>query len=317
MRLFAWGALAAALIAFAGCNRNSGPDPSAANLAPVEQTAASAPAAAVETEPVAAAPQPPPPLPQYDQPPCPGQNYIWTPGYWDYEQAGYYWVPGAWVMAPYVDALWTPPYWDFSAGQYRFHRGYWARHIGYYGGINYGFGYNGLGFSGGYWNGSAFVYNRAVTHLDTHVVHDYYSHSVVNNTPDNRVSFHGPGGVGRAPMPAELAAAREPRTAPVPVQVQHMREAAGNRQQFATFTHGRPAVAAAPAPRREPERAAVPAPMQQRRAEPPRPEPVPGVHFGAPAGRGPEPHPAPAAHAPEPHPAPAGRPEPPRAEKKR
>lgn len=28
--------------------------------------------------------QPPPPLPEYDQPPCPGDNYIWTPGYWSY-----------------------------------------------------------------------------------------------------------------------------------------------------------------------------------------------------------------------------------------
>ncbi len=26
--------------------------------------------------------QAPPPLPQYDQPPAPQDNYIWTPGYW-------------------------------------------------------------------------------------------------------------------------------------------------------------------------------------------------------------------------------------------
>ena len=28
------------------------------------------------------APQPPPPLPEYQQPPCPEPNYLWTPGYW-------------------------------------------------------------------------------------------------------------------------------------------------------------------------------------------------------------------------------------------
>jgi hypothetical protein len=45
--------------------------------------------------------QPPPPLPVYEQPPCPGPDYVWTPGYWGYGFAGYYWVPGAWVLAPY------------------------------------------------------------------------------------------------------------------------------------------------------------------------------------------------------------------------
>jgi hypothetical protein len=27
---------------------------------------------------------------------------------------------------------------------YRFHRGYWGRHVGYYGGVNYGYGYGGI-----------------------------------------------------------------------------------------------------------------------------------------------------------------------------
>src|SRR5579859_3381669 len=47
-------------------------------------------------EPVEYATQAPPPLPEYDQPPCPGDDYIWTPGYWNYASEGYYWVPGAW-----------------------------------------------------------------------------------------------------------------------------------------------------------------------------------------------------------------------------
>ncbi len=38
----------------------------------------------------------PPALPVYDQPLCPGDGYLWTPGYWafDYDINDYYWVPG-------------------------------------------------------------------------------------------------------------------------------------------------------------------------------------------------------------------------------
>jgi hypothetical protein len=35
----------------------------------------------------------PPVLPVYVQPACPGDGYIWTPGYWAYGPDGYYWVP--------------------------------------------------------------------------------------------------------------------------------------------------------------------------------------------------------------------------------
>src|SRR5271165_1162211 len=41
----------------------------------------------------------PPELPVYEQPMCPGDGYIWTPGYWAWD-GEYYWVPGTWVMAP-------------------------------------------------------------------------------------------------------------------------------------------------------------------------------------------------------------------------
>ena len=40
-----------------------------------------------------------PELPAYEQPMCPGDGYIWTPGYWAWD-GEYYWVPGTWVMAP-------------------------------------------------------------------------------------------------------------------------------------------------------------------------------------------------------------------------
>ncbi|HZY61741.1 MAG TPA: YXWGXW repeat-containing protein [Edaphobacter sp.] len=103
----------------------------------------------------------PPPIPVYVQPPIPGDGYIWTPGYWAWNGDGYVWVDGAWVMPPYVGALWTPGYWGWGNGGYFWNAGYWGPTIGYYGGINYGFGYFGTGFYGGYWHHRRFCYNRA------------------------------------------------------------------------------------------------------------------------------------------------------------
>src|SRR5260221_8752242 len=88
----------------------------------------------------------PPALPVYAQPPCPGDGYLWTPGYWAYGPVGYYWVPGVWVMPPRASVFWTPGYWAFEGGLYGCHAGYWGPHIGFYGGINYGYGYGGGGF---------------------------------------------------------------------------------------------------------------------------------------------------------------------------
>src|ERR1700679_2249672 len=79
----------------------------------------------------------PPELPVYEQPICPGDGYIWTPGYWAWDGA-YNWVPGAWVMAPEVGYLWTPGYWGWGSGGYLFNEGYWGMSVGFYGGINYG-----------------------------------------------------------------------------------------------------------------------------------------------------------------------------------
>jgi len=107
----------------------------------------------------------PPAIPVYEQPLCPGDGYIWTPGYWAYTDDGYEWVDGAWVLAPYTGALWTPGYWGFNDGLYLWNAGYWGPTVGYYGGINYGFGYFGVGFYGGYWNHGSFFYNREYNHF--------------------------------------------------------------------------------------------------------------------------------------------------------
>ena len=91
----------------------------------------------------------PPPLPVYDQPPIPAPGYIWTPGYWAWDDVtGYYWVPGTWVLPPEPALLWTPGYWGWNDGVYAFHEGYWGPEVGFYGGVSYGFGYTGAGLSG-------------------------------------------------------------------------------------------------------------------------------------------------------------------------
>ncbi len=102
----------------------------------------------------------PPALPIYEQPICPAEGYLWTPGYWAYDDGdGYYWVPGTWVQPPQVGFLWTPGYWGWGGSAFFFHEGYWGPHIGFYGGINYGFGYGGVGYEGGRWDGGHFSYN--------------------------------------------------------------------------------------------------------------------------------------------------------------
>lgn len=182
----------------------------------------------------------PPPLPVYDQPACPGDGYMWAPGYWAYGPDGYYWVPGAWVVAPQPGLLWTPGYWGWANGVYLWHGGYWGRHVGYYGGVPYGFGYTGVGFSGGYWRGSAFFYNRAVWHVGGGV-RNIYAHPVPDRGVAVRVSFNGgPGGWNTRPTPAEMSAAHESHFQPTPRQVQFERGAAANHDFLASSNHGQP-----------------------------------------------------------------------------
>jgi chorismate mutase len=185
----------------------------------------------------------PPALPVYVQPACPIEGYIWTPGYWAYS-GGYYWVPGVWISPPRVGVLWTPGYWGWGGGVYAFHAGYWGPHVGFYGGVNYGFGYGGVGFAGGAWQGGHFAYNTAVTNVNTTVIHNtYVNNTVVNNTTvNNRASFNGgPGGTTATPTAAERAADNEPHVAPTSEQMSHEHAASMDKSNFASVNHGRPA----------------------------------------------------------------------------
>jgi hypothetical protein len=191
----------------------------------------------------------PPPLPVYEQPPIPEPGYLWTPGYWAYGPEGYFWVPGTWVMPPEPGLLWTPGYWGWSDGIFVWNQGYWAPAIGFYGGVNYGFGYPGRGYEGGYWRDRQFYYNRAVNNVTNVHIQNVYSKTVVNNVTVNKVSYvGGPGGTAARPTTQEQQIAHERHTPPTSVQQQH-RDSAGSRHELlATVNHGAPQMAATPKP---------------------------------------------------------------------
>src|SRR5579864_4826046 len=187
----------------------------------------------------------PPPLPVYTQPPCPGPGYIWVPGYWAYGDDDYYWVPGTWALAPEVGFLWTPGWWGWGDGGYVFHSGYWGPQVGFYGGIDYGFGYSGRGYDGGYWRDRQFYYNRSVNNIsNTTNITNVYNKTVVNVSV-NHVSYNGEqGGVRVQRTAAERAAEQAPHVGPTAVQVQHRDLAAKDRELRASVNQGKPAVAA-------------------------------------------------------------------------
>lgn len=185
----------------------------------------------------------PPALPVYTQPPCPTEGYLWTPGYWAYGPAGYYWVPGVWVAPPRVGLLWTPGYWGFAGGVYGWHAGYWGPHVGFYGGINYGFGFGGVGFIGGAWSGGVFRYNTAVVNVDRTVVRNVYvDRTVINNTTivNNHTSFNGPGGVMARPTAQEASYAHEQHIQPTANQISHEQTFRNDHNALASVNHGQP-----------------------------------------------------------------------------
>jgi len=212
------------------------PDPALANIAPAshvdypaDQPSDPAPSGLLQSDgsyqqPAAVADdntldaqadQPPPALFDYDQPFAPSPYSLWVPGYWAHNRIGFFWVPGQWSRAPFIGALWTPPYWGFTGETYRFHPGYWGTHIGYYGGVNYCFGYIGTGFYGGYWRGNEFFYNTAVARVPSTIATVYNHTTIFHGTTYSpgagvRASYSGgPGGLRTRPTTSEIVAAHE------------------------------------------------------------------------------------------------------------
>ena len=82
------------------------------------------------------------------------------------------------MLAPEVGFLWTPGYWGWGGNAYFWHAGYWGPQVGFYGGIDYGYGYYGNGYQGGYWHGRDFYYNRAVNRVNVTNIHNTYNTTV-------------------------------------------------------------------------------------------------------------------------------------------
>jgi hypothetical protein len=191
----------------------------------------------------------PPPLPVYEQPICPAYGYIWTPGFWAYsDDDGYYWVPGTWVEAPQPGYLWTPGYWGWDGGVFIFHEGYWGEHVGYYGGINYGYGYGGRGYEGGRWDNGRFFYNTSVNRVNETIIHNTYRTTVVENNT-TRVSYNGgAGGVEARPTAQEETYSRERHMGRVAAQNEHIQQARSNPELRASHNQGKPPIAATAKP---------------------------------------------------------------------
>jgi hypothetical protein len=188
----------------------------------------------------------PPPLPVYEQPPCPTEGYLWTPGYWAWDpDYGYYWVPGVWAAPPQAGLLWTPGYWGYGDGAYGWHDGYWAPQVGYYGGVDYGWGYDGAGFVGGMWAGNVFRYNTAVMRVNTTVIRNVYvDRTAVRREEGPRASFNGPGGATARPTAREEQAMHERHFERTAAQTDRMTAARRDPQARFAMNHGAPRAAA-------------------------------------------------------------------------
>src|SRR5580765_3546097 len=183
----------------------------------------------------------PPELPVYEQPVCPVAGYIWTPGYWGYDN-DYYWVPGVWVPPPRVGLLWTPPWWGWNNGAYAFNQGYWGPHVGFYGGVNYGYGYTGNGYWGGRWSGNNFQYNTAVTRVNKTVINNtYVNNSFQKNVNANRTSFNGPNGIKAQPNAEQRnAMANAKKEGPTSQQLERQKLASKDQNLRASVNKGKP-----------------------------------------------------------------------------
>jgi hypothetical protein len=170
---------------------------------------------------------PPPPIPTEEQPLPPQDNLIWTPGYWasSDDTGDYNWVPGDWTAAPIEGYLWTPGYWFVQRGGFAWREGYWGPHVGFYGGVNYGYGYFGQGFIRGTWQDGRLVYARAGTY----------------NAAIARVSYNGGNGLGVQPNAAEIAAGAEHHVPQTAAQIRHLHVAQADPAMRASFNNGHPA----------------------------------------------------------------------------
>src|SRR5262245_37166860 len=188
----------------------------------------------------------PPPLPVVVQPACPVAGYMWTPGYWGWDDYyyDYYWVPGVWVPPPRIGLLWTPGWWGWRNGAYAFNQGYWGSTVGFYGGVNYGFGYTGNGYWGGRWSGNTFQYNTAITRVNKTIINNntYVNNNFNKNVNVNRTSFNGGNNGIKAEPNAEQrnAMANAKKEGPTSQQLERQKLASKDQNLRALVNKGKP-----------------------------------------------------------------------------
>jgi hypothetical protein len=116
--------------------------------------------------------------------------------------------------------------------------------VGFYGGINYGFGYFGNGFEGGRWQDNHFYYNTAVVHVNETIIHNTYRTTIVE-TNRSRVAFNGgQGGLNYRATAEQERFASERHVDAVEAQRQHVEAARGNPALRASANQGKPPIAA-------------------------------------------------------------------------
>ena len=154
-----------------------------------------------------------------------------------------------WVEPPRPGLLWTPGYWGAFAGGFIFHPGYWGDRVGFYGGINYGFGYGGVGYEGGRWDHGQFFYNRTVNNLQGARITNVYEKNVTINQATNNVSYNGgKGGIEVRPTAEDRTIAKEQHFAPTPLQRKQVETASQDPSLFKRANNGVPAIGATARP---------------------------------------------------------------------
>jgi hypothetical protein len=68
--------------------------------------------------------QAPPPVVEEVVPASPGRRYVWTSGYWTWNNR-WMWQPGQWVLPPRERAAWVPGQWVDHRGDWQWVPGHW------------------------------------------------------------------------------------------------------------------------------------------------------------------------------------------------
>ena len=143
-----------------------------------------------------------------------------------------------------------PRLWGCDGVAFLWHPGYWGPHVGFYGGVNYGYGYGGQGYEGGYWQGGHMYYNRSVNNVSNTNITNVYNKTVINNVSVTRVSYNG--GNGGVPAPSPPRPNRPRRTSAIlrATPAQQPARTGGAQQSRAARQRqpGAPPIAATPRP---------------------------------------------------------------------